>query len=42
MYRSWLSREHRRGLSTQPCVMFRVIVEEERLSNLADWGLFVR
>ena len=39
-----MKREYRAGLSTQPCgtPVFRVRVEEERLSNITDWGLLVR
>ena len=35
---SRVNREYRRGLSMQPCglLVFRVIVEEDRLSDLTD------
>ena len=41
---SQVNRESRKGLTMQPCGMpvLRVKVEEERLSSLTEWGLFVR
>src|SRR4029434_715838 len=41
---SWVKREWRRGLSTQPCgtPVFRMRVEEVWFSTLTDWGLLDR